>query len=454
MDTKGYFKNKKIVIMGLGVLGRGVNVARFLAQNGANLLVTDLKTKEELSSALEELKDFPNIKYVLGEHWLEDFREADMVVRAANVPLGSPYLEEAQAHNIPVKMDASLFCELLPDGVKTIGITGTRGKSTVTQLVYEILKASGKRAWLGGNVRGVATLPLLESVEPGDFVVLELDSWQLQGFGDSKVGPDIAVFTTFMRDHQNYYGGDPDSTNFDYGAGMERYLADKANIFLYQKVDDVLILGSQVQEKIHNFYGGQIKSQTIVAPSDLPTGWQIKMLGQHNRYNASLALEVAKILDLDPVKTKETIENFPGVPGRLQFIREVEGVKYYNDTNATTPDATIAALSALKQYTGRVILIGGGADKELDFTDYARAVPSLVKELILFKGAATDKIKKILGPETKISEVSSMSEAMDIARGSAVVGDIILLSPGASSFGIFTNEYDRGDQFVELVENI
>ena len=262
MNYKDFFRGKKILMMGLGILGRGVNVAKFLSECGAELTITDLKTAEQLTSSLKKLSKFTNIKYVLGRHDLADFQNKDMVIKAAGVPLDSPYITEARKNNIKVEMDASLFASLVGHSVSNInvstwtlnvqvvGITGTRGKSTVTHLIYEILKASGRRVFLGGNVRGLATLPLLKKVKPDDIVVMELDSWQLQGFEEAKTSPNIAVFTTFLPDHQNYYKND-----------MDKYFSDKANIYRWQKEGDWFIAGPRtakiIKEKIKRVLMGK-----------------------------------------------------------------------------------------------------------------------------------------------------------------------------------------------------
>ena len=192
----------------------------------------------------QKLKKFPSIKYVLGRHDLADFQNKDMVIKAAGVPLDSPYITEARKNNIKVEMDASLFVSLVGHSVSNInvstwtlnvqvvGITGTRGKSTVTHLIYEILKASGRRVFLGGNVRGLATLPLLKKVKPDDIVVMELDSWQLQGFEEAKIKSEHSRFYHFLPDHQNYYKND-----------MDKYFSDKANIYRWQKKGDWFIAG-------------------------------------------------------------------------------------------------------------------------------------------------------------------------------------------------------------------
>ncbi|HEY4510675.1 MAG TPA: Mur ligase family protein, partial [Candidatus Paceibacterota bacterium] len=213
-NYKEFFRGKRITIMGLGLLGRGVGDAEFLAECGASLIITDLKSKEELSPSLKRLRKYKNIKYTLGGHKLKNFRNRDMILKAAGVPLDSPYIAEAGKNKIPVEMDASLFSRFTPATI--IGVTGTRGKSTVTHVLYEMLIKSGRRAFLGGNVKGMATLPLLKKVKPGDIIIMELDSWQLQGFGEAKLSPHIAIFTNFLPDHLNYYKGD-----------MNKYFSDK-----------------------------------------------------------------------------------------------------------------------------------------------------------------------------------------------------------------------------------
>lgn len=457
-SIKTFFQNKKITVMGLGLLGRGIGVVKFLAKNGADLIVTDLKTKEQLSSSLKKLAVFKNIKYVLGEHRLEDFRNRDMVIKAAGVPLDSPFIAEAKKNKIPIEMDASLFAKLAPTGVKIIGVTGTRGKSMVTHLLYEILKENfgSSKVHLGGNVRGIATLPLLKKVKPGDFVVMELDSWQLQGFGESRLSPPVSLFTTFLSDHQNYYKN-----------SMEQYFADKANIYRWQTKDGILLARPQAVKIIKEKDKAGIKGRfKVVKKSDLPANWKHNLLGEHNLENIALALSAARELGALDKVSKKAIAAFPGLPGRLEFIKEKGGIKYYNDTNATTPDAVLVALAALKKYKGKIILLGGGADKNLDYATYAKAVRQNVKALALFRGTATDKILEVLWSrsvlgrsrtdlgQNKVEVFDNIREAFAWAKAQAKRGDIILLSPGAASFGVFKNEYDRGDQFNKLVKRI
>jgi len=427
-----YFQGKKITIMGLGLLGRGVGLTKFLAQSGAQLIVTDLKTKKELESSLNQLKKFGNIKYVLGQHRLADFKNRDLIIKAAGVPFDSQYIKEAKKNRIPIEMDASLFVKLAP--VKTIGITGTRGKSTVTDIVYQILKKYYKKGnvFLGGNIKGIATLPLLKKVKKQDIVVMELDSWQMQGFGDSKISPQIAVFTNFLSDHMNYYRNN-----------MTRYFNDKANIFKYQNKDDCLIISQQAEGEIKKRFKNKIESK-VIKVSD--SQWATKLLGQHNQNNINLATEVLKILGINHSVIKKEIKKYSGLPGRLEFIKTFKGVDYYNDTNSTTPDALRAALNSFNK---KVILIAGGNDKELDYKEVVKVINKKTKATILIQGTATDKMLELI--DLTVELVGSMKRAVEVANQLAQKGDIILLSPGAASFGVFKNEYDRGDQFKKYV---
>jgi UDP-N-acetylmuramoylalanine--D-glutamate ligase len=438
MDAPAYFRGKRVTVMGLGPLGRGVGDVRYLAECGAELIVTDLKTREQLAESVAQLESFHKITFVLGEHRLEDFRDRDMILKAAGVPLGSVYIAEAKKHGIPVRMSAELFAEI--SGIPVIGVTGTRGKSTVAHMLHAIFKRAGKKVLLGGNVRGVSNLMLLGEVTPEHVAVLELDSWQLQGWGDVCMSPHIAIFTTFYQDHQNYYKDH-----------QEMYLADKANIFLYQTPKDTLILGKQCAAIIIEKYGEKIDSKTIVADEfKLPDTWVLKIPGKHNRYDAALALTAARSLEIPDEMSRKALESFAGVPGRLELVREVNGVKVYNDTTATTPEATLAALSALNvgRCTSHIVLIMGGADKGLDMDKLVAKLPEM-KRVILLAGTGTERIRASLHSAQVFDDFAL---AVADAFAHAESGDIILLSPAFASFGMFKNEFDRGDQFNALVQ--
>jgi UDP-N-acetylmuramoylalanine--D-glutamate ligase len=449
MDASSYFKGKKITLMRIGLLGRGVGDAAFLAKCDANVLVVDAASQEVMQSSVDALKEYPNVSFKFGPYNLDDFKNCDLVLKGAGTPIDSPEIDEAHKQGIPVRMSADLFAEIAQ--IPIIGITGTRGKSTVTHMIEHIYKEAGKKVVLGGNVRGVSSLALLTGVTQEHIGIFELDSWQLQGFGEAHISPSLAVFTTFYPDHLNYYHGD-----------LDVYLADKAKIFLNQKSEDVLILGSQCADRIQEKYGKEIRSHVIVAQaSDIPSDWELKIPGDHNRYNAAIALASARAKNIPDVVTRAALESFEGVPGRLHLVRSIDGVDIYNDTNSTTPDATIVALQALAhapseklssaQDTKRILLIMGGADKNLEMSGLITEIEKSVKRVTLLSGTGTARIAQLL-PDAQIFD--NLAMAFKDAYDHADPGDVLLFSPAFASFGMFTNEYDRGDQFVSLVQHL
>ena len=433
--------------MGLGLLGGALNDAIFLADCGAILTITDLKSEQELAPSLKKLKKYKNIKYVLGRHDLADFQTADFIIQPGNVPVNSPYLLEAQKNNIPIYESESLLMEKAKE-VKVIGITGTRGKTTTTYLIYEILKSFfGKKVHLGGNVKGKSTLALLKIIKPGDLVVLELDSWCLHGFGDIKASPQISVFTNLMPDHLNFYlKGSKDLVEAE-----QKYFNDKANIYLNQNEDDYLICGEKISTRI-----GKTKSHKIIALKNIvPKGWKLKVKGEHNLENIACAIKACEVLNVPINKIRKGVENFKGVEGRQEFLREYKGIKIYNDTTATTPEATIMALRALGDKNKKLVLLMGGADKNIDMSGLIKEIPKYCKGVVILSGTGTEKLIKDFPNEIKgMIEVNNLSGAVKIALGLCQKGDTLVLSPAFASFGMFKNEFDRGDQFVKIIKGL
>lgn len=444
-NYKQQFNGKKITVMGLGLLGRGIGYTKFLAECGADLIVTDLKTKEQLATSLKQLSKFKNIKFVLGEHRLDDFKNRDMIIKAAGVSLDSIYIAEAKKNNIPIEMDVSLFAKCAPE-VIVIGVTGTRGKSMTTTLIYEILKSNEKllkkNVYVGGNLRGVATLPLLKKIKDGDFLVCELDSWQLQGFGEAKISPHISVFTSFMSDHMNYYKDN-----------MEKYFDDKASIYKFQNKDDVLIIRPGMKKSIPK----DIKSKLIVINKKEIESWKFIVPGENQRENLACAVKVAEQFNIPVSKIKKVVNDFKGLEGRMQLLKIYKGIKIYNDNNATTPEATISGIetfSTRQDLVGKnIILICGGADKNLPLDNFVKVVNKHCKAVVLIPGTGTDKF---LSSKQKVvsSKVDSLEEAVKTALKHSQKGDIILFSPAFASFGMFNNEYERNDLFVKIIKKL
>ena len=442
-NYKQQFKGKKITVMGLGLLGRGLGYTKFLAECGADLIVTDLKTKEQLATSLKSLGKFSNIKFVLGEHRLEDFKGRDMIIKAAGVPFDSIYINEAKKNNIPVEMDVSLFAKCAPS-VMIVGVTGTRGKSMTTTLIYEILKANEKflkkSIYIGGNIRGVATLPLLKKVKDGDILVCELDSWQLQGFGDTKLSPNISVFTSFMPDHMNYYKN-----------SMEKYFDDKANIFKYQKKDDILIIRPGMKDFLN-------KKDTkgkfiIVKPKDV-FDWKFIVPGSHQRENLSCAVEVAKQFNIPISKIKKVVKDFKGVEGRLELLKNYKGINIYNDNNATTPEATISGIEALKNNKRNIILLSGGATKNLPLDNFVKTVNKYCKSIVMIPGTGTNDLINNYKLKIPFEVGIDLNDIIKKALEKSKKGDTILFSPAFASFGMFNNEYERNDLFMKIIKKL
>ena len=425
--------------MGLGLLGRGVGDAAFLAECGAELIVTDKKTEKELAESVGKLKKYKNITFHLGGHDLNDFTNADLVIKAAGVPLDSKEIAAARAADVEVAVSTALFAKYAVEaGATLVGVTGTRGKTTVVHMTYHCLKNGPKTALLGGNVRGVSTLAMLPHVKKGTIVVLELDSWQLQGFGDLKLSPHIAVFTNLMPDHQNYY------------KSMDEYFADKANIFRFQKSGDVLLVGASVADSIR----AASPPLDPIVPERIPKSWKLRILGEHNRENASLATSALEALGLSESEIQRGLESFEPVEGRLQFVRGFNGTNIYNDNNATTPEATIAALRALGKNT---TLIVGGSEKGLPLEKLVSGIKKNVSHVVLlthpnYKGSErlASELKKA---KIAYEEVFDLEEALEAALSHTRKGTV-LFSPAFASFGMFKNEYERNDQFLALVRKM
>jgi UDP-N-acetylmuramoylalanine--D-glutamate ligase len=439
-DPRSLFEGKRITVMGLGLLGRGLGDTRFLIRNGAHVTVTDLKTPEQLAPSLAKLDGLP-VTYRLGEHRPEDFMNTDMVLRNADVPRSSGFLKIAADHGVPVEMDESLFCKHFEGQV--IGITGTRGKTTTTTLIHRILAAHRSGVHLAGNIMGQATLPLLETAGKDDIVVLELSSWQLQGFHDSRISPHAAVFTNVYPDHLNRY------------AGMQDYIEDKKAIFRYQNESDFCV-----------FNGDQPETAAMAAEApagvdffrltDVPAHWDVKVPGLHNRRNISAALRLARRLNVPEEVIRSQVENFRGVEHRLQSLGAKNRIAFINDSTSTTPVAGCAALDSVD--ARRILLIAGGSDKNLDLQPFAEAAALKCHRIALLQGTATDLLQDGIvragGGDKIIGAFNNLRDAVRSLYEEAEAEDAILLSPGCASFGMFQNEFHRGETFIRIVEDI
>ena len=440
--------------MRVGLIGRGIGDAAYIAEMGGEVLVVDDATQSVMQPAVDALAQYENVSFKFGPYNFADFKDADLVVVGAGAPLEEPVLLACREAGVRLVQSAALFAEI--SKVPIIGVTGTRGKSTVTHMIHHVLSTvtEGASVLLGGNVRGVSNLQLLKEVQEDSLCVMELDSWQLQGFGWAGISPQIAVFTNFMDDHLNYYtrGGK------SYDEAMNLYFRDKAQIFLNQEESGVFITTPAVFERAKKL-PGTIGQEVILADSSvIPEDCLLAMPGEHNRLNAALAYEALRATGLSEEEIFEGLASFPGVPGRLEYLGEVKaGVKVYNDNNSTTPAATIAGLRAVgNSGERRVVLIVGGDDKNIDRSAMVAEIPQWCSKVVLFKERGTDRIRDEVFAQTEagvqVFEEEGLKATVERAVGVAEPGEVILYSPGFSSFGkYFINEFDRGDQFTELI---
>ena len=446
------FKGKRVTVMGIGLHEGGKGVIKFFHQIGAKVLATDLRTPHQLRESLLALKDLTGIKYVLGQHRPEDFINTDLVIKNPAVPDDSKFLKIAKDHQIPIETDMGIFFELCPAPI--IGVTGTRGKSTTATLIAKFLSQKYRNVVLAGNIRSSVLLQLpkikpvrnrrfLNGVNKETLVVLELSSWQLEGLLKHRKSPQIAVITNIMPDHLNRY------------KGMKDYIEAKKIIFKFQSKKDWLILNEE--DPIVRKFAKETKSRVIFFNRNQAKKYKTLLIGKHNLSNLAAALVVAKLFKIPEKKIQKVLKNFKGLAGRLELIAEIKGVKYINDTSATIPEATIVALNTLTNHlSGHLILIAGGADKNLNFEKLAEVIIRKIKILILLEGTATDKLEKavklqIADCKLQIERTNNMKEAVRLATQQARVGDIVLLSPACASFGLFRHEFERGEAFKRSV---
>ncbi|HYP39926.1 MAG TPA: UDP-N-acetylmuramoyl-L-alanine--D-glutamate ligase [Chloroflexia bacterium] len=460
---------KNILVMGLGVHGGGLGVARFMARNGANVRVTDLRTADRMQSSIDSLEaEGLHIEYTLGEHREADFEWADMVVKNPAVPRDSPWMALARRLGKPIEMEISIFLRLCPAPV--VAVTGTKGKSTTATWAWEMLRHWRPDAVLAGNMR-VSALEALPRINPDTPVVLELSSWQLEGLEEPGISPHIGAVTNLSPDHMDRY------------KGMEDYGAAKQLIFSNQRparadwavlnVDDSIVsqwsghapagvawfgVGDAAGRVPGVFFtGGALHWHTLESEQVLIAHREdLKVPGLHNLANAACAATMSILAGAPLDAVREGLRSFRGVADRLEYLATLRGVRFYNDTTSTTPASTQAALNALE---GPIVLIAGGADKNLDFAALAPTVAERASAVILLEGTATDLMERQFrdAGANILGRYSNFEEAIRAAWEAAPDSGCVLLSPATASFGMFRNEFDRGEQFraivARLVEN-
>lgn len=430
---------KNVLVMGLGLHGGGVGTIQFLAKHGASITVTDLRTRKILAPSLKKLKYLKNIKYILGEHRNSDIVNADLIVKNPGVKPNSPQIMLAKKHKIPVTTDLGIFFKSSPAMI--IGVTGTRGKSTTSFLISEFLKkGTKKQVHLGGNIRK-SVLEFLETIKKEDLVVLELSSFQLEYLAPEKISPHIAVFTNIQRDHLNWH------------KNMADYIRAKKNIFKFQTKKDFLIANPD-DPKVKNL-ARSAKSKVILPRLDKKFKVIVdQKFGGHYESSVALAIATARQFNVSDKVIAKVLGNFRSLEGRGEEVAKINGIRFISDTTATIPDATIAALKRFRPLAKKLIVIAGGQDKNLEFGEMIKALKKYADHIIFLPGTATDRIrhKVTITDFPPIFDAKNMRDAVRRAWQIAKSGDVVLLSPGAASFGLFLNEFDRGAKFVKEIK--
>lgn len=424
---KDKFSGKKVLVVGLGIAGGGAGTANFFNKLGAKVAVTDLKTKKALEDSL--LKISKDTKLILGKHRLKDFLEADYIIKNPAVPWTISQLKEAKKRKIPILTDVRIFFDFAPRE-KIIGVTGTKGKTTACYLLRHFLK--NKFRVLLTSVIGTSSLFDLFKVDRFNWIIYELSSFDLENL---KKSPHIAIVTNIYSDH------------LDRHKSLAEYSAAKKNIVKWQNKNDYAVFPSR--GKIFKKWAKETDSK-ILYFQEKPTN---SLISETSFFAAKKA---AKIIGLSEKEIDASFKTFKGECHRLEFVKKIKGISFINDSASTNPGSTIFALKKVSRYfdisLSKIILIAGGVDKNFDYRDITRKI-SKIKSLILLPGSASEKIiKEIKKTENKIIETNSLSEAVKKSFFAAAKGNVVLFSPGAASFNLFRNAYDRGDKFKNIIK--
>lgn len=440
------FKDKKVLVVGLGLHGGALAVIKWLVKHQAQVTVTDLKTAKELKSSLDKLAKL-KIKYTLGQHRVEDFLNQDLIIKNPAVPYSSKYLQNLP---VPIIDEAVMFFGLYPSQI--IGVTGTRGKSTVSTLIHQILKTKLKTNVVTGNI---ATSPMLEVVDrlkKNSYPVVELSSWHLETLDKYHQSPQIAVVTNVLIDHLNRYHSFNDYQEAKWY--ITKHQTNKDYVVLNYDNKYTREFGQRTKAKVYYFSlknqvkGTYLKKDTIYFNTEAVMKIdQVKLLGQHNLANILASITVAKLMKISNINIAKAVNSFKGIDYRLEYKGKIKGISIFNDSTATTPDATLAALSSFSE---EVVLICGGEDKVLDYSELAKQIKKQVSWVILLPGTGSNKLRQELTGYTKLIKVNSLAQAWKVGLSKAK--SVLLFSPAAASFNMFVNEFDRARQFDKLYE--
>jgi len=504
--NKELFVGKKVLVMGLGRFGGGVDAAKFACDAGAEVIVTDLASADDLKDSIKQLEEFSRIEFHLGGHSAGDFEQADIVIVNPAVARESEFLKVARERNKFITSQINIFFELCP--AQIVGITGANGKSTTAALTAHLLKAAidksirskedviankplalsaaegeakqsqstryairdtrYEKVWLSGNIGNEPLLTVIDQIGPDDLVVLELSSFQIEQLAQIQKGPRVALLTNLTPNHLDRYGTFAD------------YCAAKENIFKFQQLNEsepaVSIFNAEDEigtEWFEKYKKDRGRICVKFSTDDLGEGirTQFDLPGRGNVSNLGAAVAVARYFGVTDEQIKNYLPEFQALPHRLELVAEIGGVRWYNDSKATTPQGAIVALEAFEEPR---IIIAGGYDKNIPFDELGEKIAREAKAAILM-GRTAEKIASSIRRslreakrrsnlderdtryeirDTKIEIANSLTEAVDLARRLAVDGDVVLLSPACASYDMFDNFEHRGREFIRLVRQI
>jgi UDP-N-acetylmuramoylalanine--D-glutamate ligase len=449
------WQKKKVAILGFGV--EGLTSAQFLQKKGAEVWILDRKQKENLDHEMITQAEQLRAQFILGKNYLENLSHYDVIVRSPGVKRLLPELLDAEKKGIIITSQTKIFFDECPCPI--IGVTGTKGKGTTSSLIYEMLKEAGKDAYLGGNI-GVAPLTFLDKLESSSTVVLELSSFQLQ---DMTKSPHIGVLLMITSEH------------LDHHATQEEYVDAKRNILRFQTAHDFAIINrdypasneSDIYTDGKVFYisreretdnacfafQGSVVVRRNGSNDEIIKTSEIALPGKHNLENVCAAVMATRLADVSTKHIIQVLKNFTGLPHRLELVKEIGGVRYYDDSFSTTPETAIAAIEA---FDGPKILILGGSSKGSNFTHLGKVIrESDSIKAIIGIGEEWEEIKISIGNLTSqvllIEGAESMRQIVQAASKIAKSGDVVLLSPACASFDMFKDYKERGEQFKKEV---
>lgn len=456
LSSEGCLAGRKVLVMGLGRFGGGLDVTRFAVKAGAHVIVNDAAPEQKLAEAVAQLRSLPNVELRLGGHDPDDFASADVIIVNPAVRPDHEMLKIARRHNRTVTSQIAIFFQSCP--ARIVGITGANGKSTTTALTAHLLEHAGHPSgqarcghiWLGGNIGHRPLLATLDQIGPDDVVVLELSSFQLEQLAEIGRAPAVSLLTNLTPNHLDRHGT------------FEAYCAAKENIFKFQTLceekpaisifnaADALALEwfekyRHQEGRICLSYSGQDLPETIRKNCPLP--------GPANLSNLAGAVTIARQFGATDEAIAQALPAFKSLPHRLEQVADIRGVRWYNDSIATTPESAIVALEAFDEPK---VIIAGGYDKGLPFDQLGARIANRAKAVILI-GQTARKIAQAIEearrdrPTPAVMLAESLAQAVQIASEHADPGDVVLLSPACASYDMFENFQQRGCQFAELV---